>query len=163
MSTHARIGYFNSETNKIHSVYVHNDGDEAGNILKKYYNKPPIIIELLSFGNMSSLGKDIHPNNSDDNVCIFYERDRGEKNQKASITSKWRNTEEYNYLFKDGEWYVRTDGEKVWKTFNLVEKDTYETTIPNVVHTVVENIGNSILRPSKSQLNSAHKLLLDIL
>jgi len=124
MSTHARIGYHNPTTNKIHSVYLQNDGGDAGEILKEYYNNPPRIMELLSFGNMSVLHKNIHPctlehsfKNREEGICLFYGRDRGEENQNASITSRWDDPQEYNYLYKNGAWHVRANDKKTWRKF----------------------------------------------
>jgi hypothetical protein len=105
------------ENGSINQVYCHWDGylENNGKILMKYYNNAEIIKELISKGSISSLGKDINPSKHDfnspqKNVCVFYHRDRNEELYIDSFEnfeeySKNGNFEEFNYIFKDNEWY----------------------------------------------------------
>lgn len=98
MATRSRIGIQNPD-GTIHSVYCHWDGylSNNGRILLRSYMNEDDILELISKGDMSYL---------DDSVaaCNYY------KDNNKSIASKSeeeyiKEGEEYNYLFKDGEWY----------------------------------------------------------
>lgn len=105
------------ENGTIKQVYCHWDGylENNGKILMKYYNNAEIIKELISKGSISSLGININPSKDDFNspqkdVCVFYHRDRNEELYIDSFEnfeeySKNGNFEEFNYLFKDNEWY----------------------------------------------------------
>jgi hypothetical protein len=108
------------ENGTIKQVYCHWDGylENNGKILMKYYNNAEIIKELISKGSISSLGKDINPikdlihefNSPQKDVCVFYSRDRNEELYIDSFEnfeeySKNGNFEEFNYIFKDNEWY----------------------------------------------------------
>lgn len=83
MSTNALIAVKHTD-NKIKSVYVHWDGNTLGPILQSYYNTPELAEELVSHGNISSLGIRIHPikhhsfDDRESGTTVFYHRDRGE-------------------------------------------------------------------------------------
>lgn len=74
-------------------VYCHSDGYLAHNgaMLLDHYNAEKRVDRLLSMGNMSYLGKKISPYPNEphsldapqDGVCLFYARDRWEKEQEA--------------------------------------------------------------------------------
>ena len=108
MSTRALIGI--QRGNKVQYSYCHHDGyywkPGVGYTLVNYYNNEPIITELLSFGDMSSLENAL-------DECEFYERDRGERGchrPEVDISDYNFNLQgdaEYIYLFKDSVWYVR--------------------------------------------------------
>jgi hypothetical protein len=108
------------ENGTIKQVYCHWDGylENNGKILMKYYNNAEIIKELISKGSISSLGININPskdskhdfNHPQKDVCVFYHRDRNEELYIDSFEnfeeySKNGNFEEFNYIFKDNEWY----------------------------------------------------------
>ena len=108
------------ENGSIKQVYCHWDGylENNGKILMKYYNNAEIIKELISKGSISSLGININPskdskyyfNSPQKDVCVFYHRDRNEELYIDSFEnfeeySKNGNFEEFNYIFKDNEWY----------------------------------------------------------
>lgn len=130
MGTRARIGIVNKDKT-ITSSYSHWSGDEYLPILKEFYPNEEIVRELLSFGDMSYLAKKIHPTkdkalavkilqeekthsyeNPEKDVCVFYNRDRGE-DEVNSVISKDLNEflelcgdscAEYYYLFKNNKW-----------------------------------------------------------
>ena len=101
-------------------VYCHMDGylTYNGAMLLDHYNSKERVEKLLSFGNMSSLNINIEPDPSkphtfddrQEDVTVFYGRDRGEKGQEAQEISleEIDNPEswiEYCYIFgKDGKW-----------------------------------------------------------
>jgi hypothetical protein len=78
--------------------------------------------ELLSLGDLSSLGNEIgekaDPNNYDSHrgQCVAYGRDRGDTGVEAITFDSWNQMlmeqrQEYNYLFVPGEgWYVDRNG-----------------------------------------------------
>lgn len=115
--------------NQFKSVYCHWDGYPSFNgiMLMEYYKSLDKVNELLSYGDMSFLGKRINPlskehsfNNPESGTTVYYGRDRGEKGTdfKISNSSKIfcemiRNSDaDYVYIAKpieginEVEWYV---------------------------------------------------------
>ena len=110
---------------KIQSTYGHYDGypQHTGKLLKKIYNKPAIVKQLMKLGKqgISFLdksikgGKDHSFDNRKDGESIFYGRDRGEK---GSMMSTFKNRdagdfnagEEYAYIYnmKEKKWYYKS-------------------------------------------------------
>ena len=106
----------------ISQIYCHWDGYLSHNGFKliSHYNSQEKVEELIALGDLNYLGKDINPNpdiphdfeNSQDEVCIFYERDRKEHGAGANkftdmkeFMSK-RRTGCYDYIFMDGKWHL---------------------------------------------------------
>ena len=125
MATRSVIAKLDSKTKKIKAVYCHNDGylSNNGKILDQHYQDEDKVDELLAHGDVSSLDENIGEKINFDDIelrrknkqCMFYDRDRGEKNREA-ITLK-NETEllehafeycdaEYVYMFAYGSWYV---------------------------------------------------------
>lgn len=106
MSTRSNIGIENSD-GTVESIYSHWDGylEGVGRTLFNYYDTEEKVRELLSYGFASSIDKTI-------DTCIFYKRDRNETNvDSRKFESRYTiYTEEYNYLFSNGEWLV-SEGE----------------------------------------------------
>jgi hypothetical protein len=50
-------------------------------------------------------------------VTVAYHRDRGEdwKDVKPDVESCMTDLQEYNYLFRKGQWFYRAENMKVWK------------------------------------------------
>ena len=110
---------------KIASVYGHWDGypEHVGKLLKKYYNNPMKVKQLLKLGKqgISSLdksmkgGKDHSFKDPQSGETVFYGRDRGEK---GNFSKTWKNRdavkfnsgEEYGYVWsvKDKKWYYKS-------------------------------------------------------
>lgn len=103
-----------------YGIYCHSDGylTYNGAMLLDHYSDVQKVDELLSFGDMSILREKIHPDSTrphsfdydkqQRDVCVFYGRDRGEKETSARILTpemikdSWC---EYLYVFgKDGVW-----------------------------------------------------------
>lgn len=117
MSTNSRIGILN-EDGSVLSVYCHWDGypSYVGGILLNHYSNQDKIREMMSHGDMSSIGPEIGEkhdfNGRPDDSCTFYGRDRGEEGVEAKLKkdeAEYSRTlsEQYMYLFKNGSWYVR--------------------------------------------------------
>jgi hypothetical protein len=71
---------------------------------------------------------ELRKDDQSDNYSLFYGRDRGEKDIEAreynSIADMYRHEgQEYNYLFKDGKWYVSYSEKPNFKSL----KDEIET------------------------------------
>lgn len=106
--------------NKIVSAYCHWDGylEHNGDILFKHYRKPEKILQLISLGDMSSLGQEIgeqHDFDAQNNKwTTYYGRDRGETDtecrtwadRKEMIDHHWDC--EYFYLWTNGRWIYST-------------------------------------------------------
>lgn len=117
-------------------VYCHWDGyvDHNGKLLVEEYNDLPKAIALVSQGDISSLRENIYPtiggthtfDNPEENVTVFYGRDRHEKDcwpREFISESDWldhRMEEEYNYLFQDGEWWVQAYEKELKKVVDLL-------------------------------------------
>ena len=122
MGTRSTIAIQNAN-GTVTGIYCHWDGYTAhnGRILQDCYTTEASVRELISFGDMSSLGESIHPdpemehtfNRSQNGVCVYYGRDRGEKNVEAKTCANWTALledfgQEYDYLFVPGQgWEVR--------------------------------------------------------
>lgn len=132
MGTRSTIAIQN-EDGSVTGIYVHWDGymSHNGAILKDHYSSDERVQELLSHGQISSLGPEIgeqHPFDTYcikeedrdprwENWCLFYGRDRGETDVDAEHFASWEdmlNTQgqEYNYIWepKDSCWYVEYYG-----------------------------------------------------
>jgi hypothetical protein len=115
MATRSSISIKTSKTGG-KTIYCHWDGypSNNGKMLKEHYNTEAKVLELMALGNLSILGESIGKKVKFDGFdsqknpqCLAYGRDRGETEQEASNwTNKPTDLQEYNYLFKDGKWYV---------------------------------------------------------
>lgn len=135
MSTRGNIAIaLNSKDAKV--VYNHYDSypEYLGAMLKCYYFNSDLVNELINNGCVSSVGKFVGEkhdfNKRVENWCNFYGRDRGEDGQEAwtmAIDHDWSgNGAEYDYLFKDGKWYMRQSGTNGWHV--LTDKECGITT-----------------------------------
>lgn len=120
MATRARIGIA-LENGNTSSIYSHWDNypNYNGAILLLYYNSEEKVRELLSHGDMSSLGVTTGGSEAHDfnlrkcndigfqSVCTFYHRDRCEKlYPPVEMTEKEMiRQEQFSYLWKDGKWW----------------------------------------------------------
>lgn len=117
MSTNSSIS-IETEKGKGKTIYCHWDGypSHNGKILKENYNTHLKVLALIGLGNISVLGETIgekvkfegfDSNKHTPSQCLAYGRDRGETDQEArDFRGTPNDTLEYNYLFKDGEWFV---------------------------------------------------------
>ncbi len=113
-------------------IYCYFDGhlSHNGKILLENYTNKEIVRELINHGELFCLKENIHPkegiehsfDNKQDNVCVFYHRDMGEKMIKICSAEDLDNAHcffmEYNYFFIDNEWYLCED-EKLLKLKDL--------------------------------------------
>lgn len=107
----------------ISSIYCHWDGylSNNGSILFNKYDTLEEVEALLKNGNLSILGIRIDPigphsfDEPEKGTSVYYGRDRNDKNQEPKKYSDFDFYrfdcffQDYNYLFKNGEWYVRYD------------------------------------------------------
>ena len=146
MGTSSRIGKL-LPTGKVKSIYCHYDGYVQGGVgedLLNHYQDESKIDALLDLGNLSGIGKEIGEKqdfydfpNLNYNWCLSYGRDRGEKNQEATIISEEEYLRERNcpyiYLYKNGEWWFtdtyqdRYSGlQTISSALNIKEEDENE-------------------------------------
>lgn len=127
MATRARIGIAldNGNTSSVYSLRD-NYPEHNGAILLLYYNSEDKVRELLSYGDMFSLGvktggSEAHGfdyrgqnNVGFSNVCTFYHRDRDDDPCPAiEMTEKEMiHQEQFSYLWKDGKWWYSSYGAK---------------------------------------------------
>ena len=133
MGTRSAIGVVTGD-GSIRAVYCHYDGylDGVGKTLLENYNDFESIMDLVGFGDMSSLGTSIGEKHDFNRInvsaeetertkgwCMFYNRDRGEsdvsfgtfQNEDAFLDHYIGCGCEYLYLFKseiDEAWYYNT-------------------------------------------------------
>jgi hypothetical protein len=124
------------DTDHYIQVYCHWDGypEHNGRLLVENYNDFAKAIALVSQSNISSLRENLYPteggihtfDNPEDNVTVFYGRDRHEKDcwPKEFISeSDWldhRMGEEYDYIFQEGEWWVSDHNQELKKVVDLL-------------------------------------------
>ncbi len=119
MSTRSWIAKQNDD-GSYKTIYCHSDGyySYVGKILYENYTDPKKIDEMLSFGDMSSIGKEVGEkhdfNDYKNDWCRFYNRDRGEEGvdarnyntfyeMKKAATESWA---EYLYIYQEGQWFA---------------------------------------------------------
>ncbi len=132
MSTRSNIGILNND-GTVTAVYCHWDGyvEYNGRILAEYYPEMERVKRLISGGDLSSLNKEIEPtadhsfDKPQDDVCVFYHRDRGEQWEDvkpdtyesiADMYNKLKNSwSEYLYVYIGNDWYYTriNEGEKL--------------------------------------------------
>lgn len=123
MSTRSYIAIKTKEGN-YKGIYCHWDGYPTNNgaLLVDHYNDYDKATELISLGSLSSLREKISPNPNQEHtfekpqedVCIYYGRDRGEKNQEFNVfNSKEELIDyfkggwcEYIYIYENNKWVV---------------------------------------------------------
>lgn len=105
----------------VSQIYAHWDGylEHNGRLLETHYTTLELVEELVSLGDISSLRERIEPlgtahtfDTPENDVTIYYGRDRGEKDvspQKFANLSDYMENgggQEYDYIFLNGEWFV---------------------------------------------------------
>ena len=114
MSTNSTIAV---KTNKGYkAIYVHNDGyfSYMYPMLSENYESLERATALVSFGDASFIAKRIMPSvgsnhsfeHPEEDVCVFYHRDRGEDFHSSFYQTKEEvlKTQFYVYIFEDGQW-----------------------------------------------------------
>jgi hypothetical protein len=114
----------------VKQVYCHWDGYLAhnGKLLQEFYNDYALAEQLVIKGDISSLGKYITPTtdthswiNPEEGCTVYYGRDRSEDNvhprQFTSFQDYVKNArfEEFNYIWRNGEWLVSEDNNCKWR------------------------------------------------
>lgn len=126
MATRSNIAYKTPE-GKIRASYCHYDGYPAhnGEMLRRYYTDADKVKAMIDLGSMSILAPKVFPTTTthsfetpEEDVTIFYNRDRGEGWDMTSykeyddFAEYVDNGEEYMYFFDGKEWLVNDHGEK---------------------------------------------------
>jgi hypothetical protein len=108
-------------------VYCHWDGylSHNGSLLLNFYSDPFKLQKLIDLGDVSTLAENVeipagiqHSFNApDEDITVFYGRDRGEDEVEANYFSDFNDfvangqAEEYDYILRtDGNWYVNDHG-----------------------------------------------------
>lgn len=167
MSTRSSISYYNPTTKKYYTVYCHFNGylEGVGLMLYKHYTDYDKVKRLVSLGGVSHIEPNIDPapgkthsfDSPQKDVCVFYTRDRGEdwkQNQPQVYTNRKSISEEwdldYNYLYKDGKWYVQR-GFHTTTDWTLLEDQLKEhEIIPDDSKITEENAKKSVDTASKN-------------
>ena len=118
MSTNAGIALRSGDTYQ--TIYCHWDGYPKYMLpmLQNNYNSVELAAKLISFGDASFIDTMLEPTGehtfmkSEDGVCIFYHRDRGDDWYRCAPVCYTRDDLfnqsgfEYIYIFEDGQWNV---------------------------------------------------------
>lgn len=110
----------------VSQVYAHWDNylSGTGQTLMDHYNSQELAESLVTVGDISSVGNTVE-------TTEYYGRDRGEDEVEARVFTdldgyySGLQTQEYNYLFANGEWLVEyddSDGEYVSLQQALLEE-----------------------------------------
>ena len=128
--------------NTYSGVYCHWDGylSHNGAILQEHYLDPFKLQKLIDNGDVSSLRPEVNPepyrehtfDNAQEDVCVFYMRDRGEEGVEAryfkdfSDYEKNHECQEFEYILRtNGVWYVsQYGGEYLALANELVKEET---------------------------------------
>lgn len=135
MATRSAIGIKHGSV--IKGIYCHWDGyvDCNGRILNDNYQDSVKVNQLISLGDLSSLGTDIGEKQdfnqpTDQDWCLFYGRDRGEQ----GVEFRTFQTEdefvdhfdgmgaEYYYIYDSGVWYVKSYKSDFQPLHELIEE-----------------------------------------
>jgi len=131
MSTNSTITVQVS-SNEFLTVYCHWDGylDGVGATLKKHYRTLKDVLELVKLGDVSALYEscDRPEGHTFDTAVkgytIFYGRDRQEDNVGVATIDRPSDigSQEFNYLFKGGNWFVATGESTSFKLYNTKDE-----------------------------------------
>lgn len=132
MATRSNIGIVNGD-GSVDAIYCHWDGyvTGVGEVLNRCYRHDSEIRALLALGALSSLGSFINAGGVGhsfeepmDDVCVAYNRDRGEEHRVLhfeSVGEYKENGEQFNYLYLDGEWLVSEDNYETKSDWKFVK------------------------------------------
>lgn len=110
------------------AIYVHNDGypDHMFPLLRDWYGTQERAESLVKLGDASFLDKRLVPSvdsghsfaTPEEDVCIFYHRDRGEPwlhnaPRLYLIKNQMFGDQYYVYIFENGKWTFFIDGKEV--------------------------------------------------
>lgn len=121
MSTNSNISI---KTDKgYETIYCHNDGYPSYMcpMLRDWYGTEERAKALVALGDASYIEKRLVPSRDSDHhfdhpeeeVCVFYHRDRGEPWEQVkpyTYTKQALCHQYYVYIFEDGEWHVYING-----------------------------------------------------
>ena len=105
------------------AIYVHFDGHTVGETLSQHYTSQEKIDALISLGDVSELGSEVHPPEGsghsfatpEPGVTVFYGRDRGEDGcgprrlgfqprDPVAYLSRIYSTAEFGYVWNGSQW-----------------------------------------------------------
>lgn len=172
MSTRSTIAFV-AKDGKVKSSYCHWDGYVSNNgaILLVNYEDPQKIIDLLSFGDISTLKKSVFPNGNthsyktpEEGVTVFYGRDRGEEIREKKFASFEKYSElcdfqEYNYVFfeKKNKWYLYDPYKKKLTTLasevKAVKSDLSGSVLSDYKHYLKEKLAKKNYEKMKKELS----------
>lgn len=171
MSTRSLIGIEN-ENKTVNAVYCHSDGypSYVGLFLYAFWNSEGQARTITGLGFLSSIGarvgytvdfnkyfSDTHYYDRFKYQCIAYCRDRGEKFEVIQVKSKEELYKasfnaEYIYIFRNGEWWVKSNNTKLRKLANVLAEDK-EVLDPNRQKSFLNS--TSLLEDEKQRLFDA--------
>lgn len=99
---------------KYHVIYCHHNGyvENNGKMLFQHYNSQDLAEKLVSGGHLSILDVSVEKpeghsfNNPVKGFCVYYSRDRGDKDCEMSIEEDIFDSQEYLYVWNGLEWKV---------------------------------------------------------
>lgn len=112
------------EDGSVRQIYAHWDGylSHNGRILQEHYNNSDRAQQLVALGDISVLAERINPlgdthtfDTPEEDVTVYYGRDRGEKDTEPRVFADFDDYQKnvdaqgYEYIFRNGEWFVCFD------------------------------------------------------
>lgn len=130
MATRSAIIVHDGHHQNYRGIYCHWDGypEYNGTTLLQYYTNPDKVAELISLGNLSSLGPEIGEKHAfdarDESICTFYARDRGEEDQEArSFATLEEAFSHYDHCGCEYLYVFHPNDYEDWACFTVTDKN----------------------------------------
>ena len=167
MATNSSIGMIQPNGSVI-AVYCHYDGylSGVGKKLINYYRDPAKVKELITLGRngISSLGKEIGKkqnfyNPTDPDWCLFYGRDRGDRNREFRVP--YSSAEDFRRNYDQNYGYLFDPESNIWFAFDGRELTYIPGQSKNLVNAMWKKLTNGTTTESKqfSLAQTAKKIL----
>ena len=129
MATNCTIGYIDKDSNEYKIIYVHYDGgfNHTGEILFEKYNSYKKAKDLVSLNHLQQVNKEI-------NQCIKLE-------DAEDFKQEPKPSRNYNYLFKNNEWYYIENNYFNEKTGSFYNENNKWKKLSNIFNENINNIG----------------------
>ena len=155
MATRARIA-FETQKGEIVSAYHHWDGYPAGlgyNLVRNYIGDRDKFMEAVMLGDASHWGKTPYPttsdhsfNNAEDDVSVYYHRDRGEPLRTRTFKDIEDFAENYDCCGEEYAYVLRLDG-----TLTMIERYADNKIVEDAEDEIIMRRA-SMLRTYKAQM-----------
>jgi hypothetical protein len=127
--------FIENKDSTLQGIYCHHDGyiGHVGEYLVKHYDTEEKVRELVALGAISSLSDTVEKTKQDAyHYCANEDLDIREYTNFSELT--YADYEEYNYIFKNNEWYLLADRKniklkdilKIYEILDKLDIEMYE-------------------------------------